>query len=76
MCGGQHLSPMKKTICEKTKYSYERAHHVRELVYNQGRKKRLRIYKCDICFMYHLTSNMNDYLDSTTYRAKRKEKRL
>jgi len=47
--------------CDKEAYTKTHARIVRETIYKKsGRKRRLRIYKCDICFKYHFTSNTED----------------
>lgn len=47
--------------CDKEAYTKTHARIVRETIYKKsGRKKRLRIYLCNLCYYYHLTSTIED----------------
>jgi hypothetical protein len=66
---------MKDSVqCDKAAYKSEaEAHKVRQSVYKQ-RKRQIRIYKCDDCFMWHLTSLIDDFLDTHAFNQKQRQK--
>lgn len=52
---------LEKMKCEKESYTKHRAEEIRNHIYKtRHTKKKLRIYKCDVCHLYHLTSNVDD----------------
>jgi hypothetical protein len=51
---------MENPDCGKVGYTRHHAETMRKNIYNKGKRKtRLRIYQCDKCFMFHLTSSIN-----------------
>lgn len=64
---------------KKCYHSFDHAKSVRESIYRHGRNKRLRIYKCNDCYTFHLTSAIrgkewdNDYIIEMEIREKNKK---
>lgn len=50
---------MEKYCGDKIRYSKSRANEVRRHV-QKIRNRKLRMYLCDICYDFHLTSNTRD----------------
>ena len=48
---------MKENNCDKVGYTKHEAHEVRLSIYKK-RKKKLRIYECPECNLFHLSSSI------------------